>query len=172
MGGNSNVAALILYFSRKGYNYVNGTIKNLSVGNTEVAAQMICKCTGAELFKIDPCVPYSEDYSGCLEEAMQDQKRRARPELKAYPEHLAAYDTIYLGYPNWWGTMTMPVFTLLGHCGFLGKTIKPFCTHEGSGLGTSEDDIRRICPGVIVKSELGIHGANVILAGEIIDNWL
>ena len=172
MGGNSIVTSLILYFSRKGDNYVNGTIKNLPVGNTEAAAQMISKRTGAELFKIEPCVPYSEDYSECLEEAMQDQKRRARPELKAYPTHLTDYDTIYLGYPNWWGTMPMPVFTLLEHGDFFGKTIKPFCTHEGSGLGTSEDDIRHICPGAIVKNGLSIHGANVALSRENIDNWL
>lgn len=133
---------------------------------------MIGKRTGAELFRIEPCASYPEDYSQCIEEAMRDQKRRARPELKAYPTHLADYDTIYLGYPNWWGTMPMPVFTLLEHCDFSGKTIKPFCTHEGSGMGTSEDDIRRRCPGATVEKGLAIHGANVALAGESLEKWL
>ena len=166
------MTALILYFSRRGNNYVNGSIKNLPVGNTEAAAQLISSRTGAELFKIEPCIPYAEDYSECIEEAMQDQKRHARPELNAYPKHLADYGIIYLGYPNWWGTMPMPVFTLLEHCDFSGKTIKPFCTHEGSGLGTSEKDIQRMCPNATVEKGLAIHGANVALAGEAIDEWL
>lgn len=71
----------------------------------------------------------------------------ARPELREYPDSLEPYDTVYLGYPNYWGTMPMPVFTFLEHFDFSGKTIRPFCTHEGSGLGHSVEDIRRLCPG-------------------------
>ena len=90
-----------------------------------------------------------------------DQKRDARPELKEYPDSLDAYDTVYLGYPNYWGTMPMPVFTFLEHFDFSGKVIRPFCTHEGSGMGRSEADIRRICPDAVVKKGLAVRGSAV-----------
>ena len=127
------MAELIAYFSRSGQNYVNGTIKPLKIGNTEVVAKMIQRRTGAELFKLIPQVSYSDDYNECIEQAKDDQKRGARPELASYPDCFAQYDTIYLGYPNYWGTMPMCVFTFLEHFDFTGITIKPFCTHEGSG---------------------------------------
>ncbi len=92
--------SIILYFSRAGENYVCGAIRNLSKGNTEVAAEILQNLTGADLFQIKPMVSYSEDYSQCIEQAKNDQKRDARPELAAYPQHLEQYDTIYLGYPK------------------------------------------------------------------------
>lgn len=128
---------LIAYFSRADENYVGGAIKNLTVGNTEVVAKIIQEITGADLFKIEPLESYSKNYSECIEEAKQDLKREARPELKTYPESLDCYDTIFLGYPNYWGTMPMSVKTFLEKFDFTGKTIRPFCTHEGSGIGIS-----------------------------------
>ena len=163
---------MIVYCSRAGNNYVNGTIKNLSVGNTEIAAQMIQKLTGADLFKIEPVVAYSADYSACIEEARQDLKRDARPALKVYPEGLEGYDTIYLGYPNYWGTMPMAVFSFLEQYDFTGKTIKPFCTHEGSGMGSSESDIKRLCPGVKLEKGIAIHGAKVSDAKATLAQWI
>lgn len=166
------MANLIAYFSRRGNNYVNGEIKNLSVGNTEIAATLIHDATGADLFQIEPVVPYSMDYSECIEEAKQDQRRDARPELKAWPESLDRYDTIYLGYPNYWGTMPMAVFTFLERFDFSGKIIKPFCTHEGSGMGNSEKDIKRLCPTVMVEQGLAIHGADAKKASNVIKEWI
>lgn len=163
---------IIVYFSRAGNNYVGGTIKNLVVGNTEVAAKMIQKLTGAELFKMEPVVAYSTDYSECIEEAKQDKKRDARPELKSYPENMDGYNTVYLGYPNYWGTMPMAVFTFLEKYDFTGKTIKPFCTHEGSGLGSSEHDIKKLCPGAKLEKGLAIQGGKVAEAETIIKSWL
>lgn len=94
------MAAIIVYFSRKDENYVSGVIKNLAVGNTEVAAKILQKLTGAETFKMQPVQEYSKDYNECIAQAQADQRRNARPELKSYPESLDAYDTVYLGYPN------------------------------------------------------------------------
>lgn len=99
------MSELIVYFSRAGQNYVNGTIKTLKVGNTEVVAEIIHSKTGAEIFKLVPQVSYSDDYNECIEQAKADQKRNARPELIFYPDGIEEYDTIYLGYPNYWGTM-------------------------------------------------------------------
>ena len=164
--------AIIAYYSRADENYVNGQIKTLTVGNTEVAAGMIHELTGADLFKIDPIQAYARDYNACIAEAQADQRRNARPELKQYPDSLDGYDTIYLGYPNYWGTMPMAVFTFLERFDFSGKTIFPFCTHEGSGMGGSERDIKRLCPGAKVEKGLAIHGGNVKNARPAIQKWL
>ena len=165
------MAQLIAYFSRAGQNYVNGTIKHLEVGNTEVAAKLLSGITGGDLFQIVPVQAYSDDYNECIAEAQADQRRNARPELESYPDSLDGYDTIYLGYPNYWGTMPMCVFTFLEHFDFSGKTIKPFCTHEGSGMGRSEADIKRLCPGAKVEKGLSIHGADAAKSEDALKRW-
>lgn len=86
---------------------------------------------------------------------------RRPPALVNLPESLDGYDEIYLGYPNYCGTMPMAVYTFLEHYDFTGKTIRPFCTHEGSGLSDTESDIRRAAPGAAVTKGLAIHGSHV-----------
>lgn len=164
--------ALIAYFSRAGNNYVNGNIVNLPVGNTELAAQMLAQLTESGLYKIDPLLPYSGDYRKCVEQARQDWQHNARPKLKHVPDSLDPYDIIYLGYPNYCGTMPMAVFTFLEQFDFSGKIIKPFCTHEGSGMGGSERDIRRLCPGAKVQKGLAIHGAYAGSALPALKAWI
>ncbi len=114
---------LIAFFSRGDENYVDGEIKTLETGNTEVVAGVIQKLTGAELFKIEPLKEYSKDYNECIAQAQSDQMQNVRPELKAYPESIEPYEAIYLGFPNYWGTMPMAVFTFLEHFDFTGKII-------------------------------------------------
>lgn len=163
---------LIAFYSRAGENYVNGMIKTLEVGNTEVAAGIISELTGADSFKIEQVQSYSNDYNECIAQAQSDQKRDARPELKSYPDSIDAYDTIYLGFPNYWSTMPMAVFTFLEHFDFTGKTIKPFCTHEGSGMGSSVSDIKNMCPSAKVDKGLAIHGGSVQRARKDIEKWI
>lgn len=163
---------LIAYYSRAGENYVSGMLKMLDVGNTEIAAGIIRDLTDADLFKIEQIKPYSKGYNNCIEEAKADQQRDARPELKAYPESVDGYDVIYLGYPNYWSTMPMAVFTFLEHFDFSGKIIKPFCTHEGSGMGKSVSDIKKLCPGARVEKGLAIHGSNINRAKKDIESWV
>lgn len=166
------VKNLIVYFSRKGNNYVNGSITNLSVGNTEIAAKMIQEITGADLFKIEPVTEYDADYNTCIEEAQSDLRANARPEFKNAPDSIAEYDTIYLGYPNYWGTMPMHVWTFLEKYDFTGKTIKPLCTHEGSGMGRSESDMKKLCLGAKVEKGLAIQGGSVSGAKNAIEKWI
>ncbi len=166
------MAGLIVYFSRRHQNYVNGVIRDLKVGNTKTAADMIRKFTNADLFQIEPLQEYSKKYNECIAQAQADQRRDARPELKKYPEEMEKYDTIYLGYPNYWSTMPMAVFTFLEHYDFSGKRICPFCTHEGSGMGSSESDIRKTCPGAVVEQGLAIHGGSVDMVEPEIIKWL
>ncbi len=114
---------LIAYFSRAGNNYVSGNIVNLPIGNTEVVAKMIQEIIGGDLFRIDPVNSYPDDYTETTEVAEKELHDNARPELSSHVENMDSYNVIFLGYPNWWGTMPMPVFTFLEEYDFSGKTI-------------------------------------------------
>lgn len=162
---------LTVYYSRKGENYWNGSIKNISKGNTERVAEFIQKAVGGDLFEIETVRTYSPDYMTCFEEAKQEHHEKARPELKNYPDNLDDYDTIFVGYPNWWGTCPMCVFTFLEKYDLTGKTIIPFCTNEGSGLGVSEYDLSKICTGAILKDGISIHGADAEQLEEKVATW-
>lgn len=163
---------LIVYYSRKGENYWNGSIKNLSKGNTEIVAEMIADLTGGDLFEVDTVKPYTADYYTCTEEAKKELREGARPELKGYVDSLDAYDTIFVGFPNWWGTMPMAMFTFLEHYDLSGKHIFPFCTNEGSGMGGSERDLKKICKGANVESGLSIHGAEAGNSRGKVEAWV
>lgn len=163
---------LIAFYSRADENYISGALKTLEVGNTEVAANMIKELTGADIFKIEQAKPYSAEYNACIEEAKNDQNKNARPELKSCPASIDKYNVIYLGFPNYWSTMPMAVFTFLERFDFSGKIIKPFCTHEGSGMGKSVSDIKKLCPNAAVESGLAIYGSRVDRAKSDIEGWV
>lgn len=163
---------LVAFYSRANENYVNGQIKNLKVGKTEIAANEIANLTNADMFKIEQVNPYSDNYNECISQAQDDQRKNARPELKKYPERIDEYDVIYLGYPNYWSTMPMAVFTFLEHFDFGNKIIKPFCTHEGSGMCSSINDIKKLCPNAKVEKGLAIHGGSVERSQKDIENWV
>ena len=163
---------LIAYFSRKGNNYLDGNIVDLPVGNTEVAARMIQTLAGGDLFHIDTLKGYPADYTKATEVAQRELSQNARPALAVQLDSLDGYDVVFLGYPNWWGTMPMAVWTFLEAHDFAGKTILPFCTHEGSGLGQSERDIKQLCPGAKVLRGLAIRGGSVAQAEKAIAAWL
>ncbi len=163
---------LVAYFSRAGNNYVNGEIVDLPVGNTKIAAQIIAEQTGGDLFEIRSIEDYPADYKECVAVAVKQLKESARPKLADPLSDIAGYRTIYLGYPNWCGTMPLPVYTFLESYDFAGKTIRPFCTNEGSGLSKSEGDIARLCPSAEVTPGLSIHGAEAADAGPAIARWI
>lgn len=166
------MAALIAYYSRAGENYFGGAYRRIAVGNTEKAANMLAELTGGELYKIEQEQPYSEGYKTCIAEAKADLQKKARPEVLNLPDDLDAYDEIYLGYPNYWGTMPMAVYTFLEHYDFTGKAIHPFCTHEGSGLSDTENDIRKAAHGAAVTKGLAIHGSHVDEAKRALAQWV
>ena len=166
------MAALIAYYSRAGENYFGGAYRRIAVGNTEKAANMLAELTGGELYKIEQEQPYSEGYKTCNAEAKADLQKKARPEVLNLPDDLDAYDEIYLGYPNYWGTMPMAVYTFLEHYDFTGKTIHPFCTHEGSGLSHTVQDIQKAAPQARVTKGLAIYGSSVDGAKAALENWI
>lgn len=163
---------LIVYYSRKGENYWNGSIKNLSKGNTKIVAEMIADFTGGDLFEVDTVKSYAADYHTCIDEAKKELREGARPELKKYLDSLDGYDTIFVGYPNWWGTMPMAMFAFLEHYDFSGKRILPFCTNEGSGMGGSERDLQKVCKGAKIENGLSIHGAEAANSRGKVESWV
>jgi flavodoxin len=164
--------SLIAYFSRKGQNYASGKIVDLKVGNTEVVASMIQKIAGGDMFHIESVTGYPKDYTETTEVAKNELRTKARPKLTRKVTNIEAYDVIFLGYPNWWGTMPMPVYTFLESYDFSGKKIVPFCTHEGSGMGHSEKDIAKACPKSIVLEGIAIHGTSARAAGSEVTSWI
>ena len=149
---------LVAYFSR--------------TGNTASIATMIAEATGAPLFKIEAVYSYPEDYNECLDVAQQEQSANVRPELTAQVEAMEDYDTVFVGYPNWWGTMPMALFTFLEGHDLSGKTIIPFCTHEGSALGRSERDIAAIYPDNTMLHGLAIRGPRARASQDAVLEWL
>lgn len=154
---------LIMYYSRKGENYMNGSIVDLKKGNTEICAEYIQQAVGGDLFEIETANAYSADYHQCTEEAST--------ELKKYLEEIAAYDCIFVCGPCWWGTYPMPVFTQLERLDFTGKKVLALMTHEGSGLGNSERDLRKICKGAAFGTGIAVHGADAAKAQAAIADW-
>ena len=145
------MAKLVAFYSRAGENYFGGQYRYVDVGNTEKVADIIAEATGAELFKIRQKVSYAADYNTCIRQAQEDLRKNIRPELVSLPDNLDKYDEIYLGYPNYWGDMPMAVYTFLEAFDWNGKTIYPFCTHEGSSLSGTERKIAKVCSEADVK---------------------
>ena len=168
----TNKKCLVVYFSRNGQNYVSGRIVDLKVGNTEVVANMIQNITGGDMFHIESVTAYPKDYTETTEVAKNELRAKARPLLIGQVENMTGYDVIFLGYPNWWGTMPMPVYTFLESYDFSGKKIVPFCTHEGSGMGHSEKDIAKACPKAAVLEGIAIHGTSAASAESEVSSWV
>jgi flavodoxin len=162
---------LIAYFSREGQNYCRGTIKELSKGNTEIIAEFIQKAVGGDLFKIETVQPYPDDYYDCCDVAKKELESNARPALKNYLKSAEPYDNIFLGFPNWWGTVPMAVLTFLESLRISGKKIIPFCTNEGSGMGNSERDLENNCKGSTICKGLQIRGTDAPSSEKTVAAW-
>ena len=163
---------LIAFFSRADENYFGGAMRCVKVGNTEIVCNIMKEMIDADVFKIEMKDPYSPVYMTCIEEAKRDLREKARPELVSYPDGIDGYDTVILAYPNYWGTIPMAVATFLERYDFTGKTILPLCTNEGSGMGGSERDIAKACPGASLVKGLSISGSSVAGSKPQIEKWL
>ncbi len=163
---------LIVYFSRKGENYVNGAIKTLEKGNTAIVAEKIQALTGDDLFEIVPVREYSNNYYKCIEEAKTELNENARPKYRPLDIDITRYDKVFLCYPNWWGTMPMCVCTFLEDYDFSCKKIFPVCTNEGSGMGSSVRDLKRLLGSAEVDAGLSIHGAEAGASDGAIKKYL
>jgi flavodoxin len=154
--GNKKI--LIAYFSRS--------------GNTREIANQIHANVGGDMFEIKAVDSYPADYNATTEQAKRELETNYRPKLTATVQNMASYDVIFLGYPNWWGTMPMAVFTFLEGHNFSGKTIIPFSTHEGSRFGRSVSDLRQLCPQATLLDGFAIRGSSAKSAQNDVATWL
>ncbi len=141
-------------------------------GNTQGVAEEIQSQTGADLFEITMLNPYSDDYNTVLDEAQRDQNEQARPELASHVENMEQYDTIILGYPNWWASIPMPVASFLEEYDFSGKTILPFCSHGGGRFGQSLTAISKLVPDAAMGEALSIHYSGGSSMPDDVSEWL
>lgn len=163
---------LVAFFSHTGENYAVGHIEK---GNTHIVAEMIAEATGGELFEIVPVKEYPTGYNACIDVAKREKESGARPAVKG-DKAVEDYDVIFIGYPNWWGELPMPVYTFIEKHDWAGKTIVPFCTHEGSGLSGTERSLAASCKGATVEKGIAVRGATAQNAQDearkAVQSWL
>lgn len=162
---------LILYYSRAGENYCNGSVVNLEKGNTEIVAEYIQKAIGGDLFRIETVEEYPADYHACTAVAKEELRAGARPLLRRCLDSLEGYDTIFVCGPCWWGTYPMAIFTQLEQLDFTGKKVLALMTHEGSGLGKAERDLKNTCKGASFGKALAVHGAEAAQSQAQVAAW-
>ena len=153
-----NIKILVAYFSHS--------------GNTLEIAHQIHKSAGGDIFEIQALKPYPVDYDTVVQQARQELDSNFKPALKTKLENIRPYDSVFIGYPVWWGTIPAPVKTFLLEYDLSEKTVAPFCTHEGSGLGRSAMDISKLCPGSTLLDGIAIRGREVKTAQSKVSEWL
>ena len=159
--------SLIVYFSRADENYAVGYIDK---GNTEIVAEYVQELTGADMFKVEPLVPYAKDYNTCIQEAKE--RIRNAPIKETLPD-LSGYDVIFVMSPIYWGTYAPEVETALSGHDFTGKKIRVITTHEGSGIANTITDVKRICTGADVSDNgLAIKGSQAKSSKAKVEDWL
>lgn len=154
-GGNR---VLIVYFSHS--------------GNTRQLAEQIHARVGGDMVELKTVNPYPQSYKAVVDVAQEEQRSNARPRIATQLDNLDAYETVFIGFPNWWGTLPMPFFTLLETYDLGRKTVVPFCTHEGSRFGRSESDLKRLCPQARLLKGFEVRGSRVADAQKDVDEWL
>jgi len=153
---------LTVFFSLKGETIAPGMkIVKLEKGHAAEGAEFIQQAAGGDLFEIETVKTYMEDHMKMICEARDELNQGIRPELKKLPDNFDQYDTVFLGYPNWWNTLPMPVVSFLEKLDWSGKRILPFNTSEGSGLGQSVEWIRELCKGAVVENGFALKGSQV-----------
>lgn len=159
--------SLIIYFSRADENYAVGYIDK---GNTEIVAEFVQELTGADMFKVEPLIPYAADYNTCIKEA---KERIGNAPIKAKLTDISSYDTIFIMSPIYWGTYAPEMETALQGLDFNGKTVRVISTHEGSGLASMVSDVKKRCVGADVqKNGLAIKGSQAKNSKKKVAEWL
>lgn len=141
-------------------------------GHTKTIAGDIQALTGGELLEIIPAKDYPSEYHKLTEEAKAEQEKNARPPVKTKIANPDQYDVIFLGFPNWWSSMPMPVYTFIEENGLNGKTIIPFSTHGGGGLGHCIEDLKKLCPNSKILKAFSVSGPHAVDAMPAVKSWL
>ena len=162
---NSGVDAV----SSASYSEVNGEAK----GRMQALAEMIQVETGGDLFSIQTEETYPADGGDLIDYAAEEQSEGARPALSAHIENLDDYDTIFIGYPNWWADLPMPLYSFFDEYDFAGKTIIPFNSHNGSRFSNTISTIEELEPEAdVIENGFTINERNVPDASGEIADWL
>ena len=180
---NSDAKILVAYFTRVGNtDFPTGTDASSSaslivendklIGNTEYLADIIVEQTKGDKFLIQTKYKYSADYDELVDEQQDERSKNERLELVSHVDNFDDYDVIYLGYPNWWSGMPMPVYSFLEEYDFHGKTIIPFNTSGGSGFSDSIEEIKTLCPNATVLEGYTTSGSHVQDAHDEIVEWI
>lgn len=163
---------LVIYYSRSGENYVNGKITDIKKGNTEYIAEFIQKNFDADLFRVETVREYAKSYMDCIREAQKELDHNERPALKHELSDIDEYDNIFIAGPCWWGTYPMAVFSAIEHLDFSGKKVFPIMTHEGSGMGHCESDLKNMLKGAQFVPGLAVHGAEASASEAKVVSWV
>lgn len=161
--------ALVVFFSHAGDNYAVGDIK---VGNTKIVADYIAEMTGADQFEVVCVKDYNLAYRPLCDLAKKEQEEGELPGFKGEVANIGQYDTIFIGSPVWWGTWPQVMFTFFSRYDLNGKTLIPFTTHEGSGLGRCVTDLKAAYPEAVVKGQFSIYGHDVRTGKARVEKWL
>lgn len=160
---------LIVFFSHAGENYNVGNIK---VGNTKLVADEIQKVTGGDEFEIVANKNYDLPYNDLVNVAKEETEKGEKPSFKGEVKNIDDYDTVFIGGPIWWGTYPRVMFTFFDKYDLNGKTIIPFSTHEGSGLGSVVEDLKSLYPNATFKEAFSIYGTETRKDLSKVDKWL
>ena len=160
---------LIVFFSHAGENYNVGNIK---VGNTKLVADEIQKVTGGDEFEIVANKNYDLPYNDLVNVAKEETEKGEKPSFKGEVKNIDDYDTVFIGGPIWWGTYPREMFTFFDKYDLNGKTIIPFSTHEGSGLGSVVEDLKTLYPNATFKEAFSIYGTETRKDLSKVDKWL
>lgn len=159
---------IIVYFSRTGENSVNGNIEVIEKGYTEIIAEKIAKLTEADLWKLEPEVPYPFSYQECVKRANEEGWVKYKNEK----ESLDDYDVIFLGFPNWYRTYPRIIATFLRDHNLFGKVVVPFCTNEEGAMGFAESELKSAAKGAIIKTGFAARGYDAQNCDEALKAWL
>ena len=160
---------LIVFFSHAGENYGVGNVK---VGNTKLVADQIQKLTGGDEFEIVAEKSYDMTYDALTKLAKKEAENNKKPAFKGEVNDMDQYETIFIGGPVWWGTYPQVMFTFFDKYDLNGKTIIPFTTHEGSGLGNVVNDLKKLYPNATFKEAMSIYGHETHNNLSKVDKWL
>ncbi|KAF1302700.1 hypothetical protein IV487_07785 [Enterococcus saccharolyticus] len=163
---------IVLYFSRANQNFVHGEIQTLTKGNTERLAEKISQMIDAPMLEIVPVIDYPYDYHETIKIVEEERNKGIEPEFQPVPIDFESVEHIFLGFPNWCGSMPKIVSHFLKQIDLSNKCIYPFCTHEGSAFGNSLVELKKICPNSNIQLGLPVRGSRVERADQAISNWI
>ncbi|MFC4770510.1 flavodoxin [Enterococcus hermanniensis] len=163
---------VIIFFSKSGENFINGKKQTILVGNTKFLAHKINEQLNVPLFELIPQRVYPKEYNHLLKQSKLEKETAQKVKYQQLFLDLKKVETIFLGFPNWWGSYPEIVKSFIQDNDWENKVIYPFCTHEGSAMGSSIEDLKRDCSGASIHTGLPVYGSRVKKADLAISNWL